>query len=87
MMLIIITMTVIYISTFLFSAFWLKDDVIYEQPSVTYRYYTIVELHGLRYAYAGDICEGIMMKALLCYWKQQEWSTHESILQYFTNNK
>lgn len=37
---------------FLFSAFWLKDDVIYEQPSVTYRYYTIVELHGLRYAYS-----------------------------------
>lgn len=30
------------------SAFWLKDDVIYEQPSVSYRYYTIVELHGLR---------------------------------------
>ena len=34
-----------------YTAFWLKDDIIFEQPSAAYRYYTIVELHGLRYGW------------------------------------
>lgn len=28
------------------SSFWIKEDVAYEQPKVTYRYQTIVELYG-----------------------------------------
>lgn len=30
------------------SDFWIKEDVVYEQPRVSYRYQTLVQLHGSR---------------------------------------
>ena len=28
--------------------FWLKEDIIFEQPNVDYRYQTIIQLYGTR---------------------------------------
>lgn len=35
----------------IFADFWLKEDIVYEQPQVNYRYQTIVQMHGSRFVF------------------------------------